>query len=72
LLTCAQEIFNVPRWWAACCVSSNVVFWKEHESGGHFAATEKPVELVQDIRDFTKVFKASKLADLKESGKLKK
>lgn len=71
-LTNHADVYNVPKWWAACSVSSNIVFWREHKSGGHFAATEKPVELVQDIRDFTKVFKSSKLAVLKESGKLKK
>jgi microsomal epoxide hydrolase len=40
------DVLNIPRWWAACTVSSNIVFWKEHEKGGHFAATEKPDELV--------------------------
>jgi len=67
-----SDVLNVPKWWAAACVSKNIVFWREHESGGHFAATEKPVELVRDIRDFTKVFNTSKLASLTESGKLKK
>ena len=28
-----------------------VVFDREHESGGHFAAYEKPEELTQDLRD---------------------
>jgi pimeloyl-ACP methyl ester carboxylesterase len=29
----------------------NVVFEREHASGGHFAAWERPDELVQDVRD---------------------
>lgn len=28
----------------------NIVFVAEHDSGGHFAAHEKPVELVGDLR----------------------
>ncbi len=28
----------------------NVVFMSEHESGGHFAAFERPNELVGDLR----------------------
>ena len=27
-------------------------FWKMHQSGGHFAAWERPEELVSDIREF--------------------
>ncbi len=57
-----------PRWWAACKVASNIVFWKEHNKGGHFAATEKPVELAEDIREFTKAMSADILTGLKESG----
>lgn len=30
---------------------NNVVFESHHKSGGHFAATEKPEELVQDLRN---------------------
>lgn len=30
----------------------NVVSESEHASGGHFAAYEKPKELVDDIREF--------------------
>jgi hypothetical protein len=28
----------------------NIVFEREHDSGGHFAAYEKPNELVDDLR----------------------
>lgn len=30
----------------------NVTFWREHDRGGHFAAMERPVELVTDLREF--------------------
>ncbi|MDG2428965.1 MAG: epoxide hydrolase [Acidimicrobiales bacterium] len=30
----------------------NVTFWREHDQGGHFAAMERPDELVADIREF--------------------
>jgi hypothetical protein len=53
-------------------VANNIVFWREHDSGGHFAATEKPDELVEDIRDFAKVINPSRMVALIKSGKLKK
>jgi len=34
------------RWFKA----PNLVFEAEHESGGHFAAYEKPLELADDLR----------------------
>ena len=52
-----KELFLVPRGWAE--TQFKVVFWQEHESGGHFAAYEKPKELVDDIVKFYKsVWKA--------------
>jgi hypothetical protein len=48
------------------------VFWSEHDSGGHFAASEKPGLLVEDIRDFAKVINPIRMAALVKSGKLKK
>jgi hypothetical protein len=48
------------------------VFWKEHKKGGHFASVEKPVELIEDIREFTKLINAGRMAGLIKSGKLKK
>lgn len=36
----------LPRWLKA----PNLVFESEHESGGHFASTEKPAEFVADLR----------------------
>jgi microsomal epoxide hydrolase len=37
---------------------TNLVFYKQHESGGHFAALEKPKELWEDVEEFVgKVWK---------------
>lgn len=66
------DVFSLPRWWANASVSSNIVFWKEHEKGGHFASVEKPVELVEDIREFTKLINPGRIVGLVKSGKLKK
>lgn len=52
----AKEAEMVPRSWAEN--KANVVFWQEHESGGHFAAYEKPKEFVNDlVRFFLSVWK---------------
>ncbi|KAK1220537.1 hypothetical protein PQX77_016677 [Marasmius sp. AFHP31] len=42
-----KELIIVPRSWVK---ENNVVFESAHDSGGHFAAHEKPVELVDDLR----------------------
>ncbi|KAF9474184.1 alpha/beta-hydrolase [Pholiota conissans] len=42
-----QEIMGFPRRWFK---SPHLVFESEHESGGHFASTEKPDALVGDLR----------------------
>jgi len=34
-------------------VAENIVFWREHTKGGHFASLETPDALVRDIRDFS-------------------
>ncbi|KAK3946252.1 putative epoxide hydrolase domain-containing protein [Diplogelasinospora grovesii] len=46
----AKEHSLVPRAWAE--KENNVVFWAEHERGGHFAAWECPDELSADIVAF--------------------
>ena len=52
----AKEAEMVSRSWAE--KKANVVFWQEHESGGHFAAYEKPQEFVDDlVRFFPSVWK---------------
>ena len=45
-----KELGMVPRSWAER--KANVVFWQEHASGGHFAAYERPMELVGDLTKF--------------------
>ncbi|CAN9340550.1 unnamed protein product [Alternaria alternata] len=38
----------------------NLVFYKQHEHGGHFAALEKPKELLEDVEEFvSKAWKGS-------------
>ncbi|THH27461.1 hypothetical protein EUX98_g6740 [Antrodiella citrinella] len=43
-----KELIHLPKWWAPSV--GKVVFQAEHTSGGHFAAYEKPDELVADLR----------------------
>jgi microsomal epoxide hydrolase len=45
-----KEIIRPPRRWAEA--HYNVVQWTTHRSGGHFAALEEPVALVEDLRSF--------------------
>ncbi|CAA7258835.1 unnamed protein product [Cyclocybe aegerita] len=42
-----KELIVLPRRWLK---ASNLVFESSHETGGHFAAHEKPQELVDDLR----------------------
>lgn len=44
------EIIKPSRRWAEKQYS-NIVFWRDHDAGGHFAAFERPDVLAQDIRD---------------------
>ncbi|KAL4971867.1 Alpha/Beta hydrolase protein [Aspergillus desertorum] len=45
-----KELWLYPREWMeeAC----NIRFWREHGSGGHFAASERPEALAGDIEEF--------------------
>jgi hypothetical protein len=47
-----KELMVVPRSWAE--TKANIVFWQEHEHGGHFAAFEKPDEFSGDLIKFYK------------------
>lgn len=71
MLTGVPDVLNIPKWWAEACVSNNIVFWNEHAKGGHFASVEKPVELVEDIREFTGLLNVENKVKLIRSGKLK-
>jgi pimeloyl-ACP methyl ester carboxylesterase len=44
-----DELYPAPRSWAEQAYS-NLVFYKRHEKGGHFAAWEQPQLLSEDIR----------------------
>lgn len=46
----AKEAEMVPRSWAER--KANIAYWQEHDSGGHFAAYEKPDEFVDDLVKF--------------------
>ncbi|KAH7133922.1 Alpha/Beta hydrolase protein [Dactylonectria macrodidyma] len=46
------EIAPVPKSWAA--TTGNLVWFKNHQKGGHFAALEQPLALLEDIENFLK------------------
>jgi pimeloyl-ACP methyl ester carboxylesterase len=50
-----KELAPVPRSWVEG--TGDLVFWKshEHEGGGHFAAMERPRELLGDLEGFVEV-----------------
>ncbi|KAH7018706.1 Alpha/Beta hydrolase protein [Macrophomina phaseolina] len=45
-----KELMPVPKSWAAS--TGNLVWYRQHSSGGHFAAMEKPAEILEDVEDF--------------------
>lgn len=49
------EISRPPREWVER--TCNVTHWTDMESGGHFAALEKPELLAEDLRDFLRTLK---------------
>lgn len=46
-----REIITAPKSWVEAGVE-DLRQWSVHDSGGHFAALERPDALVRDIRDF--------------------
>ncbi|KZT34596.1 alpha/beta-hydrolase [Sistotremastrum suecicum HHB10207 ss-3] len=46
-----KELFVPPHDWAE--MVGPVIFYKRHKSGGHFAAWERPNQLIDDIQRFT-------------------
>ncbi|KAJ0343736.1 hypothetical protein COL154_008601 [Colletotrichum chrysophilum] len=46
------EIVPVPKAWAA--TTGNLVWYRSHEKGGHFAALEQPEALLDDVEEFLK------------------
>ena len=53
------ELAPIPVAWAQKSVDK-LIWYKRHDSGGHFAAMEKPEELVQDMIDFIEVLDGGK------------
>ncbi len=51
-----REIVVPPRRWVE--TSGNLVYWKEHEVGGHFAALEQPGAMLEDVEEFVRGFVA--------------
>lgn len=49
------DLFSAPKSWTAH--RFNLIDWKVHDGGGHFAAMEKPKELCQDILCALKKYK---------------
>lgn len=47
-----KELAPVPKAWVE--TSGNLVWYKEHKQGGHFAAWEVPKVFVEDIESFVK------------------
>ncbi|PYH97726.1 alpha/beta-hydrolase [Aspergillus ellipticus CBS 707.79] len=45
-----MELVPVPRAWVE--TTGNLVFWKTHEKGGHFAALERPRDFLDDLTAF--------------------
>ncbi|RDW93094.1 epoxide hydrolase family protein [Aspergillus mulundensis] len=45
-----KELWISPREWME--ENCNIKFWRQHSSGGHFAAWERPQELVDDVAEF--------------------
>jgi len=48
--TFPDEIYRVPRSWAEQAYP-NLVYYKQHDRGGHFAAFEQPELLSADVRE---------------------
>jgi microsomal epoxide hydrolase len=45
-----KEIVPVPKAWVE--TTGDLVWWREHSSGGHFAAVERPEVLLEDLTEF--------------------
>ncbi|KAK4169582.1 putative epoxide hydrolase [Cladorrhinum sp. PSN259] len=46
------EIATFPRPWAEYLFPNNLVFFKSHDKGGHFAALQEPALFLEDIEAF--------------------
>jgi microsomal epoxide hydrolase len=48
------EIVPVPKSWVE--TTGTLVWWREHEMGGHFAAVERAETLLGDLEEFLDAF----------------
>ncbi|OJK02015.1 hypothetical protein ASPACDRAFT_1897171 [Aspergillus aculeatus ATCC 16872] len=51
-----KELMPIPRAWIE--TTGNLVFWNTHEKGGHFAALERPADLLEDLTAFVEKVRA--------------
>ncbi|KAF5380600.1 hypothetical protein D9615_004580 [Tricholomella constricta] len=47
-----QDVGYIPKWWAQATIADNIVFWREHEKGGHFPSIECCDVLERDLIEF--------------------
>lgn len=50
-----KEAAPVPRAWIE--TTGNLIWYRENDAGGHFAALEQPQKLLQDVEEFAEVVK---------------
>ncbi|KAL7267882.1 hypothetical protein RUND412_009516 [Rhizina undulata] len=50
-----HEISPIPESWAR--TKGDMVFYRYHEKGGHFAAMEQPEALAEDLKEFANIIK---------------
>jgi pimeloyl-ACP methyl ester carboxylesterase len=53
-----DELYQAPRSWAEKAYP-NMIYYKKHDKGGHFAAWEQPELLVNDIREGFRLLRKS-------------
>lgn len=64
-----HDVGYIPRWWAKVTVAENIVFWREHDQGGHFPSIECSDLLVGDFREFVEAIPGERLGVLVKAGK---
>ncbi|KAK0631137.1 Alpha/Beta hydrolase protein [Bombardia bombarda] len=52
-----HELSTLPKSWADFLFPDNLVFYRRHDVGGHFAALQEPAAFLGDIEDFVAVVK---------------
>ncbi|KZW02821.1 alpha/beta-hydrolase [Exidia glandulosa HHB12029] len=62
-----HDILIFPRYWIEKWHKKKLVFYRQHERGGHFPALDNPDALVADVREMMGTHRA--LFDTKESAK---